>query len=387
MQQVTVVGGGLAGLIAATECAEAGVPVTVLEARGRLGGRATTNPGDWKTNLGPHAFYAGGSMWDWLTARNLQRPFGRPRLRGIRVRWQGEVRATPPAALLRAAGVLRHDPPVDVDLRSWLTDRVDTRAAAAACGAAGVLTFDHDPGRLSAAFIAPRFRRVLLKTPPSARYMTGGWGPVVDRVAGHARAVGVRIETNAKVDVRPEGPVIVAVDPPAARRLLGDDALRANGPRTALLDVGLVARRGDPYLILDLDEAAFVDRYTAVDPTVAPVGHSLIQAMIGLRPDEGLEGGVSRIETILDAGYPGWRDREVWRRRAVVSEASGALDLPGTTWRDRPAIQQAENVWLAGDWVAAPGHLSEVSCASAVEAARRAAAYARDQVYAVHRRS
>jgi hypothetical protein len=50
--------------------------------------------------------------------------------------------------------------------------------------------------------------------------------------------------------------------------------------------------------------------------------------------------GVSRIEAIFDAGYPGWRDREAWRRQAVVSEASGALDLPGSTWRDRPAIQQ-----------------------------------------------
>jgi hypothetical protein len=92
--------------------------------------------------------------------------------------------------------------------------------------------------------------------------------------------------------------------------------------------------------------------------------------MIGLRPDESLDDGITRIETILDAGYRDWRDREVWRRRAVVSEATGALDLPGSTWRDRPAVQQREQLWLAGDWVAAPGHLSEVSCNSAVEAAR-----------------
>lgn len=370
MREVTVVGGGLAGLIAATECAEAGVPVRLLEARRRLGGRATTNPGEWHTNLGPHAFYAGGPMWDWLRARELHVPYRRPQLNGIRMRWQGEVRITPPTALLRAARALRHDAPVDVDLRSWLTDRVDAEAAAAVSGAAGVLTFDHDPGRLSAEFVWSRVRRILLKTPPVARYVVGGWGPVVDRLAAHARAVGVRVETNAKVDELPDGPVIVAVDPRAARRLLNDDALHASGPRTALLDIGLRARRGDPYLVIDLDEAAFVDRFTAVDKTLAPAGHSLVQAMIGLRPDESLDDGITRIETILDAGYRDWRDREVWRRRAVVSEATGALDLPGSTWRDRPAVQQREQLWLAGDWVAAPGHLSEVSCNSAVEAAR-----------------
>jgi phytoene dehydrogenase-like protein len=253
-----------------------------------------------------------------------------------------------------------------------MSERVDAEAAAAVSGAAGVLTFDYDPGRLSAEFVWSRVRRILASAPPVARYVVGGWGPVVDRLAVHARGAGVQIETNAKVDALPVGPVIVAVGPPAARRLLHDDRLRANGPRVALLDLGLVARRGDPYLVVDLDEAGFVNRFTAVDRTLAPAGHSLVQGMIGLRPDETLEHGVARIEAILDAGYRGWRDRQVWRRRAVASEATGALDLPGSDWTDRPAVRQGEELWLAGDWVAAPGHLAEVSCASAIEAARAA---------------
>ena len=88
MVEVTVVGGGLAGLIAASECAERGVPVTLLEARSRLGGRATTSPGEWHANLGPHAFYA-GPLWDWLAARDVHRPFHRPASPAIRVRWEG----------------------------------------------------------------------------------------------------------------------------------------------------------------------------------------------------------------------------------------------------------------------------------------------------------
>ena len=55
---------------------------------------------------------------------------------------------------------------------------------------------------------------------------------------------------------------------------------------------------------------------------------------------------------------------------------SGALDPPGQTWRDRPAVDRGGGVLLAGDWVAAPGLLSEVAWASAVEAGRLALAAA-----------
>lgn len=52
---------------------------------------------------------------------------------------------------------------------------------------------------------------------------------------------------------------------------------------------------------------------------------------------------------------------------------SGALDLPGATWRDRPAVDRGDGVYLVGDCVAAPGLLSEVAWASGVEAGRAAA--------------
>ena len=51
---------------------------------------------------------------------------------------------------------------------------------------------------------------------------------------------------------------------------------------------------------------------------------------------------------------------------------SGALDLPGTTWRERPAIDRGGGIFLCGDQVAADGCLSEVSFASASDAAGRA---------------
>lgn len=379
MGRITVVGGGIAGLVAAIEAAEAGSHVRLLDARRGLGGRAATTPGPFHANLGPHAFYE-GPLWRWLAARDLHRPYRRPRSANLVFRWAGERHRFPPGPLARAYRLRKQAAPVDRSLRDWLTAEAGPDTADAVAGLAGVLTFDPDPGRLSAAFVWERVTRILLTVPPVARYVVGGWGQVVERMAAHARDRGVDIELGAKVDdldaVAGEGPIVLAVGPRAARALTGDDGLAAESPRVALLDLGLAARRGDPYVVSDLDEGAFVDRFTAVDPTLAPEGHSLVQVSVGQRPGEPLDVAVARIEALLDLTFTGWRAREVWRRRATVTESTGALDLPGRTWRDRPTVAWRPDVLLCGDWVAAPGHLAEVSWASAVEAARLAVAAA-----------
>lgn len=378
MDEITVVGGGLAGLIAASEVAEAGVPVRLMEARQRLGGRAQSLEGDYQANFGPHALYAGTEIWGWLKERGLHSPSRMPvrSTTAIQIRWQGDLRRLPPLGALRNLRRLTKDAPVERPLGDWAAERAGEDTARFVAGLAGPLVFDHDPGRLSAASVMGKIRSVQLQLVPTPRYVEGGWGALVERIAAHARSTGVVIEVGRRVEsvdeVAGSGPVIVALDPPGARNLLGDESLRPESPRVALLDLGLESRRGDPYLVVDMDEAAFVDRFTAVVPSLAPPGHELVQASVGLRPDEGLASGVSRLEAILDQAFTGWRERTTWRRRGLGAEATGAVDLPGTTWQDRTPVAYADDVWLAGDWVAAPGHLAEVSCTSAQQAAAEA---------------
>ena len=375
MDTITVIGGGIAGLASSIACAEAGRPVRLLEAHAQLGGRARTAPGPFAANLGPHALYADGALWAWLSERDLLPPVVKPLSHGFRFRHKGRLRRTPPAVLLGSLKLLRQEAPVDVDFRTWVTRQVGEHTAAVLSSACGVFAFDADPGRLSAAFVWERAKRAF-QMPPAARFVRGGWSTLIDVLEQRARRLGVQIDTGTPVDALPAGagPVIVATDLRAARRLLGDSSLRTEGASTILLDVGLTARRGDPYIVSDLDEAGWVERFSGPDPTLAPEGHSLLQAQLGQRDDESLDEGVARAERFLDCGYPGWRGREVWRRRSAVRGMSGAIDLPGTTWRDRPAIDRGDGVYLAGDAVAAPGLLAEVALNSAVEAARLAVA-------------
>ncbi len=140
------------------------------------------------------------------------------------------------------------------------------------------------------------------------------------------------------------------------------------------LDVGLTRRRGDPWIVSDLDESGWIGRYSSSDREIAPAGHELIQTQMPIRPGESVDQAGARLERLIDQSVAEWRARETWRRRQVMDARSGALDLPGATWRDRPAVDRGNGVYLAGDMIAAPGLLAEVSWASAVEASRLALA-------------
>ena len=368
---VNVIGGGLGGLISAIAAREAGLEVTIHEALPQLGGRGRTTAGPHRANRGPHVIYADGPLWAWLAERGLTRPYRRaPNAPRLRFRVDGRSRRLPPARFVGAVLRLRRkaSAPVDDSFTDWARTVVDDPATVARVSSAmGVATFHHDPGALSAAFVHERLRRVT-SLPPTVRYIEGGWGSVVDRLADRARAMGVAIETGSRVDALPEAPVILALPLRAARRLLDDAGVAWMGARTALLDIGLRRGREDAFIVSDLDECGWAEAFSMPDPTLAPPGEHLVQAQIGLRPDEDLDGGVERVENLLDAGYPGWRTRETWRRRVKVEDESGALDPPGTTWRDRPAVDRGDGVYLVGDMVAAPGLLSEVTHASALAA-------------------
>jgi phytoene dehydrogenase-like protein len=196
----------------------------------------------------------------------------------------------------------------------------------------------------------------------------------VARLSERVGALGVTVETGHRVEALPDAPVIVATELADARRLLADATLAWPSGHTVCLDLGLHARRGDPFIVSDLDEAGWVERFTAPDPSVAPEGEELVQSQMPIRPGESLDAAAARLERLLDLALPEWRARETWRRRQVRKGRSGALDFPGADWQDRPAIDRGGGVFLAGDMVAKPGLLSEVAWASGVAAAQAAAA-------------
>jgi hypothetical protein len=368
-RRVTVVGGGIAGLVAAIEAATAGADVRLLEERAELGGRARTAAPPFRANLGPHALYSDGAFWRWLAKRDLL-PSCVDRDAGLVYRVQGDLRDSVPGIREAIGALLASEAPSDRSFSSWATALVGAKSAADVAALCFIVTYDHEPGRLSAAFVQERLRRLV--SPGVVRYVVGGWQALVATLAACAERLGVVIETRHRVSQLPEPPVVVAVPLAAARRLLRSESLRWEGTRVGLLDLAVPRTTEFPTSLLDLDERLYLARYTAFDATLAPPGLELIQVACGCRPGERLSEVELRMTRVLDGVAPAWRETRCWLRRSLLTDSTGALDLPGRQWSERPPIDVAPGVYLAGDAVAAPGLLSEV----AFESARSAGAFA-----------
>jgi phytoene dehydrogenase-like protein len=390
MKAVSVIGGGLGGLAAAITAAEAGASVTLHEAHRTLGGRwrstpvrrkAAANPTEaprvYRAHEGPHVIYRDGPTWAWLKERGLlgvtcRVPVGM--IARFRFWKDGRLRRIPPSGFLRALRVSgRPDVPVDQSFRAWASKLVGEEAAEMGASASGVGVFHHDPGSLSAPFVAERLSRVY-SLPLPASYRQGSWGAMFDEIGAYARRLGVIIELGSRVNSIGSGITIVATELESARMLLGDDSLDWPSGRAALLDLGVKRHRHDLFAVSDLDTCGWMENFTIPDPTIAPAGEHLVQMQMPIDPQASKADGVARLEIIADQALPGWRERTTHRLESLANARTGAVDLPGASWRDRPAIDRGDGVYLVGDRVAAPGLLSEVSLNSGVRAAQLALA-------------
>jgi len=268
-----------------------------------------------------------------------------------------------PADLSRAIAVLPDDAPAEESFRSWLLRHVGASAAEAILGLIFIATFDHDPGRLSAAFARERLRRALSG---GVRYVVGGWSTLVGLLAERAAGLGVRIQTRTRVPALPAGQTILATSLATARQLTGDRSLAWPSARVATFDLGLRADAGPGWFrVMDLDDRIYAARYSVADPTLAPPGHELIQVAAACSPRERKTDAERRVQRLLDQSWPGWRAAMRWQRSCVRTHCTGAIDLPGTTWRDRPAIRRGSPLAVATDQSAAPGLLAEAAITAA----------------------
>jgi len=383
-----IIGGGPAGLLAASHLAGAGVSTTLLEARTGFGGRAASErEHGFLLNQGPHALYVGGPAMRELKALDIELPGWNPTalMRSVFIR-EGKTRRAPGGTVALGrwiAAVARGKMGEDlagISVNAWLDRSLDGAARETAAALIRVTTFVADHDRLSADVAAGQIR---LGLAGGVRYLRGGWQSLVDALAAQGERRGATLRAGARVrgldgeagrwivtldgeQLRCDVVIVAAGGLDAVARLLGDRTPVATGPAVEVssLDVGL-RRLPKPMrrFALGVDEATYLSRHSPPDHE----GPQLLTVMSYARAPLG------ELEAIADTVQPGWRDELTLHRHLPRMVASSALTRPQTGGLSgRPGVVVEPGLFVAGDWIGPEGWLSDASLASAAAAARAA---------------
>lgn len=419
---VIVVGGGLAGLSAASYLARGGLTVTLFEKAANLGGRAASRnyDGYW-FNRGIHAIYTGGATSQVLRELGVSYQYGIPRTTFIL--HEGKMEPFPASVpallgshlltpgdkmeLMRLFSTLprlKAESMAHMSVEEWL-ERVTRRPRVRQVLASTARVFTYSAAlELVSAEVLIRKLQLTLKNP--VHYVEGGWQTLVDGLRRVAEQAGARIVSGHRVasvlyqsgenqaagvvqgvrlsngDVLTASHVLLATGPAEAVKLLDEGnyaPLRAIvdplvPARVACLDVAL-KRLPDPRypVVQDLDQPRFLSAQSFYT-RVAPEGGAVISAFKQLHPLHSSEPQEDEraLEALLDEAQPGWR--EVLIRRVFLPhiEAVGMLPLAssgGYAGRPGPLVPGIAHLYLAGDWIG-EGFLSDPSLASARQVAQ-----------------
>jgi phytoene dehydrogenase-like protein len=409
--EVAVVGGGMAGLTAASYLARAGVEVILLERAPNLGGRAASQGfDDYRFNRGIHALYTGGEASQILQELGVTYGYGMPPKETF-VLQEGQLRPFPadPLGLLRtdlldvgdklgfirlfaALALLKPHTMARMSVQEWLERNVrrpQVRRVMAALARTLVYTTALD--LISAEVFLTKLQRSI-KHP--IHYIDGGWQTLVDALHTAAEQAGARIVSGTRVeaiehrDGRVQGvrlrdgslvrasAVVIATRPRDAAKLVDGGAHPALRPivdglvpgQIVCLDVALSRLPSSPYTVVqDLNGPRFLT-VQSLYSRVAPEGGALIYTFKQLDPARPTNPREDErdLEDLLDTAQPGWRDVLVKRQYLPRIEAAGTLPTavsggfagrarrcrasPNSTWRatgSAPRVSWSTPAWPA----------------------------------------
>lgn len=405
---IVIVGGGLAGYVAANYVAKKNLSILILEKGKSVGGRARTNKIHQQyLNLGPHAFYKNGKSKSILEDLGIKLNGKAPNLGGILIDNKIEHVAPFTPAGLFSTSLLNWKERVE-----WITlimkvNRIDTeklaeqtfdkwvKQTAHSKNVQSLLyilgrlaTYCHAPEKVSAKIIVSHMKAVL----GGVLYLDGGWQMIIDQLHNKAVIEGVQIQTRKAVKhiARNEDEhlklilssgeeiigryVISTCGPNELNKMLGKKVTltQTTAVKGAALDVAL-SRLPNPKRLFAMGIANPL--YFSVHSNYARLSEDGKSAVLHVfkyhHPDVHINHAEvkNELEHFLEKMQPGWRKYLITSRYIPQIVVNQRLPQIGDEEELLRPNKEIPRLYIAGDWASPHSILAEGAIRSGLQAA------------------
>lgn len=420
-QRVAIIGGGIAGMVAANELTRSTDADIVLYERSKnLGGRASTVHKDgFYLNQGAHALYNSGELNKYLQKLAIEPAGAAPPTKNSLAYTKGTFKELPvdlismartalltPSEKLILSAFLAELPNIktaaimDLPLRSWLQKRFSQPVLVTLIETLVRLgTYAHAPHLMSAGAAIEQLKIAQ----DGVKYLDYGWQNIISalRVA-LPRTVDERVDyevTAVREVMAEDGPrvavtaggatqyfdfVILAI-PPHVIEKIAPDLLPKEfsrsliGSKIACFDICLDAiPNPQNTFALGLEDPLYYSVHSASARLADEDDKTLIHMGVYLESDE--HGGQQHLDLMiemLNKLQPGWESHVIYKRylpNMVASYATPLAGRNGIAGLPSTGIAASNRILAAGDWVGSGHFLADASAASAINAASRIAA-------------
>ncbi|MFD2446962.1 phytoene desaturase family protein [Bacillus sp. CGMCC 1.16607] len=408
---IVIVGGGLAGYVAANYLAKTDLSILLLEKGRNVGGRARTNKiNNQYFNLGPHALYKKGKAKSILEELGIHLNGKSPKLSGILIENNIEYAAPFSPLDLFTTGLLNWKERVDwltvlskimsinpeklaeQTFQQWVKQAAQTKIVESLLYTLGRLaTYCHAPEKMSAKVMVSNMKNAM----GGVLYLDGGWQTIIDQLHNKAILSGVQVRSHSSVKK------IVPVQQEQFRLVLSNDeevigkyVICTTGPselnemldghdqdhffskitavRGATLDVALT-QLPNPKLLFAMGIMAPL--YYSVHSNYAHLSDHTKNVILHVfkyqHPDDSHDAKSvkNELEQFLDTLQPGWQKYEITSRFIPNITVNQRLPQIGDEHKLRRSKKEIPGLYIAGDWASPNFILADGAASSGKQAA------------------
>ncbi|MEK3980310.1 FAD-dependent oxidoreductase [Psychrobacillus sp. FSL K6-2836] len=410
---VVIVGGGLAGYVAANYLAKTGMSILIIEKDKKVGGRARTDKINQEFfNLGPHALYKKGNAVPILQELGIELYGKSPKLQGLLMNDKVEYTAPFNPLGVFTTGFLSWKERMEwlkvlVKLKStdieklseqtfqqWVQQITNSKNVQSLLLILGRLaTYCHAPEKVSASVIVTHLKMVT----QGVLYIDKGWQTIIDQLHNKAVISGVQIQTGVIVNEikMAENNIILSLStkeelickyvlsttgPQELMKMLGDNTTQTqmdffaqmSPVKGAALDIALTQLpKPNRLFAMEITEPFYYSVHSNSAVLSDNKNTIVLHVFKYLHPDDNIDGKELKkeLEQFLEKIQPGWQKHKISSRFMPTITVNQRLPQIGDEQKLQRSKSEVTGLYLAGDWVSSHSILSEGAVSSAKQAA------------------